>query len=87
MADKIKIVEIHHLMELFQAAQTLPRHSRNDSPKPASVPNPEGKDGNGDTPIPMSSFSQASIEDSSVSAAEPQLMSDQEEHEGYYWGV
>lgn len=82
LADQIKTVENHHLLELIREVRGLPGFSRNKSVAAASA----SKLGSHPT-MPAFPLPQPSMDDGTVRAAEPQLMSDQEERENYYWGV
>jgi len=85
LADRIKTVENHHLLELIREAQPMPRFPQNDAAERATAAPVGGADGHSTKPVFPSPPS--SIYDSIPAAAEPQLMSDQEEKEDYYWGV
>jgi 2-isopropylmalate synthase len=87
LADQIKTVENHHLLELIREAPQRPAGSRNDSAEPAPASKQGGAERNGHRPMPAFPLPPSSFGDSSARAAEPQLMSDQEEQEDYYWGV
>ena len=100
LADKIKTVENHHLLELLRDAQCgmaatqcvgassaggRPNAVRPYSAEPAQAASLGGVDGK--VSLPAFPFPQSSMEDRSVRAAEPHFMSEQEEKEDYYWGV
>ena len=82
LADKVKTVENHHLLELIREAQR-----RRDCPAGQLPPTPSLSKEGSHSPLPALPFPQSPPEDRSVRTAEPQLMSEQEEQEGYYWGV
>ena len=87
LADKVKTVENHHLLELIREAQHNLRFDGSKTVQAAAAPNGRDAQGNPHTPLPGPAAMPLSIVDSSARAAEPQLMSEQEEREGYYWGV
>jgi 2-isopropylmalate synthase len=87
LADQIKTVENHHLLELIRETVRSPEFPAKSGAAPPDGPVAIGAPGNRHAPTPAFPFSQHSAGDSSERAAESQLMSDQEVQEDYYWGV
>jgi hypothetical protein len=87
LADRIKTVEDHHLLELIQETVRLPELAAKSAAAQPAGSMLIGLGGTGKAPTPAFALPQHSAGGSSERAAEPQLMSDQEVQEDYYWGV
>ena len=87
LADQIKTVEDHHLLELIGETVRLPGFPVKSAEAPPAGSMLIGVGGTGKARTPAFPLPQHSAGGSSKHAAEPQLMSDQEVQEDYYWGV
>jgi 2-isopropylmalate synthase len=87
LADSIKTVEDHHLLELIRNAQSQASHSLNSGAQSASGSTVGRGNGNGQLPATPFPVSPPAMGDDRLHSVPTQFMSEHDEQEDYLWGV